>query len=190
MTITPSHIIEYLYCPRFTYFEYVLTIPQYEEKYYKAMKGREVHDEKLNRNKEYLRQRIGVEEKFTDRYLTNDYLRGQVDEVLMLSDGSMAPLDYKFAEYKEKIFDTYKTQLICYALLIESNFKRKVNKGFLVYTRSGNKLLEVSIHDIDKRNILKIVEEIKNIIANNYFPKATKFKLRCIDCTYKNICIK
>ena len=190
MTITPSHIIEYLFCPRFTFFEYVLGIPQYEEKYYKAMKGREVHDEKLEQNKEYLRQKIGVTEKHLDRYLTNELLRGQVDEILLLNDGTMAPLDYKFAEYKEKIFETYKTQLICYALLIESNFRLKVTKGFLVYTRSKNKLVEVKIGESDKRNILVTAEKILKIIDSNYFPKATKYKLRCIDCTYRNICIK
>ena len=81
-TLTPSHIIEYLYCPRFTYFEYVLGIPQHEEKYYKVMKGREVHDEKLEQNKNYLRKKIGVVSKHLDQYLTNTWLRGKIDEAL------------------------------------------------------------------------------------------------------------
>ena len=50
MSLTPSHIIEYLFCPRFTYFEYVLAIPQYEEKDYKVMRGRHLHDERLRFN--------------------------------------------------------------------------------------------------------------------------------------------
>ncbi|MDQ3019786.1 MAG: CRISPR-associated protein Cas4 [Bacteroidota bacterium] len=190
MTITPSHIIEYLFCPRFTYFEYVLGIPQYEEKYYKVIKGRELHDEKLERNKEYLRQKIGVKNKYLDQYLTTVNLRGQIDEVLELTDGTMAPLDYKFAEFKEKIFETYKTQLYCYATLIESNFGKKVNKGFLVYTRSKNKIIEITITEKDKELIIEITKEIIEIIDRNYFPKATKYKLRCLDCTYRNICIK
>jgi CRISPR-associated exonuclease Cas4 len=115
MTLTPSHIIEYLYCPRFTYFEYVLAIPQYEERHYKVMRGREVHNEKLEQNKEYLRRRIGAVERYNDQYLTNDLLRGKIDEVLKLEDGAVAPLDYKFALYEDKIYETYKTQLFCYA---------------------------------------------------------------------------
>lgn len=190
MTITPSHIIEYLFCQRFTYFEYVLAIPQYEEKYYKVTKGRELHDEKLNRNKDYLRQKIGVVNKYLDQYLTNENLRGRIDEVLELTDGTLAPLDYKFAEYKEKLFETYKTQLICYAVLIESNFGKVVNRGFLVYTRSKNKLVEVIIDRIDKDTVIEIADKISDIIDNNFFPKATKYKLRCMDCTYRNICIK
>jgi CRISPR-associated exonuclease Cas4 len=190
MSVTPSHIIEYLYCPRFTYYEYVLCIPQYEERHYKVEKGRKVHDQKLERNKDYLRKRIGAVEKYADQYLTNELLRGTVDEVLLLNDGTMAPLDYKFAIFEDRIYETYRTQLECYAVLIEENFGKKVNKGFLVYTRSSNKLVEVEINETAKQDIRRICEEVHEIILQNYYPKATKFKQRCIGCTYRNICIK
>lgn len=190
MSLTPSHIIEFLYCPRFTYFEYVLGIPQYEAKNYKVLRGREVHDEKLERNKDYLRKKIGVAQKFTDQYLTNDLLRGRIDEVLLLHDGTLAPLDYKFAQYNDKVYETYRTQLYCYAWLIEQNFSKKVNKGYLVYTRSQNKLVEVPITDADKQTVENCMKEIYTIIDKNYFPRATKFRKRCLDCTYRNICIK
>jgi len=190
MSITPSHIIEYLYCPRFTYFEYVLTIPQYEEKDYKAMRGRTVHDQKLEQNKEYLRKRIGVKEKYLDQYLTNPHIRGRVDEVLLLEDGTMAPLDYKFAYYDEKVYETYKTQLYCYAWLIEDNFHKPVHKGYLVYTRSKNKLVEIAIEEKDKEAVKAAAEDIYHIIRNNYYPKATKYKKRCLNCTYRNICMQ
>jgi len=190
MTLTPSHIIEYLFCPRFTYFECVLTIPQYEDRKYKVIRGRELHDEKLERNKDYLRKRVGAIERFNDQYLTNAFLRGRIDEVLLLEDGSMAPLDYKFAIYEEKVYETYKTQLFCYAWLIEENFHRQVNKGFIVYTRSNNKLVEIAIQQSDKQLVKECVREIERIINENFFPKATKYKKRCVDCTYRNICVK
>jgi CRISPR-associated exonuclease Cas4 len=190
MSLTPSHIIEYLYCPRFTYFEYVLGIPQYEEKNYKVMRGRELHDEKLEQNKDYLRKRIGATGKWLDQYLTNELIRGRIDEVLVLSDGSMAPLDYKFAEYKDKVYETYQTQLYCYAWLIEGNFRKPVNRGFLVYTRSRHRVIEIPIGESDKQAVRQCAEAIYQIIENNYFPKATKYKKRCLDCTYRNVCIK
>jgi CRISPR-associated exonuclease Cas4 len=189
-SITPSHIIQYLYCPRFTYFEYVLRIPQYEEKFYKVTKGREVHEQKSRQNVEYLRKRIGVKEKYLNQYLTNEALRGEVDEVLELLDGTMAPLDYKFAKYEDKIYDTYKTQIYCYAWLIETNFGRRVTKGFLVYTRSKNKLVEVQIGKEHLQKIASCAEAIKYIIQKNHYPKATKSKRRCLSCTYRNICTK
>lgn len=154
------------------------------------MRGREVHDQKLEQNKEYLRKKIGVKEKFTDQYLTNDLLRGRIDEVLLLQDDTMAPLDYKFALYNDKVYETYRTQLYCYAWLIEQNFEKKVNKGYLVYTRSQHKLIEVPISDADKQEVESCARQIYAIIDRNYFPKATKFRKRCIACTYRNICIK
>lgn len=189
-SLTPSHIIEYLYCPRFTYFEYVLCIPQHEEANYMVMRGRNLHDDKLEQNKEYLRKRLGVIEKRLDQYLTNSLIRGRMDEVLTLQDGSMAPLDYKFAEYKDRVYDTYKTQLYCYAWLIEENFGKKVNKGFLVYTRSRNKVIEVPISDENKADVKKAAADIFDIIDQNRYPKATKSKARCVSCTYRNMCIK
>ena len=189
-SLTPSHIIEYLFCPRFTYFEYVLRIPQHEEANYLVNRGRNVHDEKLEQNKDYLRKRLGVIEKRLDQYLTNELIRGKMDEILTLQDHTMAPLDYKFAEYKDKIYDTYKTQLFCYAWLIEENFGVKVQKGFLVYTRSRNKVVEVAITDSDKEQVKAAAHDIFSIIDQNRYPKATKYKARCVTCTYRNICIK
>lgn len=190
ISLTPSHIIQYLYCPRFTFFEHVLAIPQYEEKHYKVMRGRHLHDEKLERNKGYLRKRLGVVHRLDDQYLTNALLRGRVDEVLTLDDGTMAPLDYKFARFEGRVFQTYKTQLFCYAWLIEQNFERPVNKGFLVYTRSKNKVVEIPVQEPDKEAVRKAAHEIQAILEENRFPKATKYKRRCVSCTYRNICVR
>jgi CRISPR-associated exonuclease Cas4 len=188
ISVTPSHIIEYLYCPRFTWFEYVLCIPQYEEKNYKVMRGRNLHDQKLEQNKGYLRRRLGVIEKYESQYLTNGLLRGEVDEVLLLADGTMAPLDYKFAFYEDTVYSTYKTQLYCYAWLITDNYHKKVKNGYLVYTRSQNKLVTVEINDEHISEVKKCTGEINKIIDENRYPKATKIKSRCLTCTYRNIC--
>lgn len=187
-SITPSHILEYLYCPRFTYFEYVLRVPQFQEKEYKVMKGRDVHALKAEQNREYLRRRIGAVEKQVEVYLTNSVLRGEVDEVLTLQDGTMAPLDYKFAKWEERLYDTYRTQLICYAWLIERNFGKAVTRGYLVYTRSKNHLLEVPISREDIASVQLATTGILQIIQKNTFPAATKVRKRCDHCTYRNIC--
>ncbi len=154
------------------------------------MKGREMHNLKLITNKEYLRKKIGVKEKHLDVYLTNNTLRGKVDEVLLLNDGTMAPLDYKFAKYNDRIYTTYKTQLYCYAILIEQNYNKAVNKGFLVYVRSKNRLVEVPVNNIDKQKINNNIKDIIEIIDKNIFPKSTKYKSKCLTCTYRNICLK
>ena len=189
-SITPSHLIQHLYCARFTYFQHVLKVPQNEDKFFKVVKGRAVHELKARQNTEYLRQRIGVTEKHINQYLTNDLLRGEIDEVLLLKDKSTAPLDYKFAYFDGKVYDTYRTQLYCYAWLIESNYQHSVKKGYLVYTRSKNKLIEIEIEQNHLQKIKSSALELYKIVQLGFFPKATKFKKRCVNCTYRNICIK
>lgn len=154
------------------------------------MRGRELHDQRLEQNKNYLRKRVGAVDKYLDQYLTNLLIRGRIDEVLVLTDGTCAPLDYKFAVYEGKIYETYRTQLYCYAWLIEENFEKEVNRGFLVYTRSKNKLIEVPILKQNKEEVKAAAEDIFRIIDKNFYPKATKYKARCLNCTYRNICIQ
>lgn len=192
ISITPSEVMEYLYCPRFIYFMSYLKISQHEKNRFKVIMGREVHKTKANINKNYLRKKIGVKEKLLEQklYSKKYKIHGIVDEVLFLEDGTAAPLDYKFAKYKERTFSTHKYQAIMYGMLIEDNYNIKVNKAFLIYVRSRNLLKEIPINKETYQNVKTIIEEIINIIDKGYFPKRTKYKRRCSDCTYRNICIR
>ncbi len=190
ISVTPSDIIEYLYCPRYIYFMYVLAIPQHEELYYKAMKGREIHEKKKRTNTDYLRKRLGVIDKKADVYLTGKHLRGIIDEILFLEDGTAAPLDYKYAVYNERVYKTLQTQAHCYAKLITENFGKKVNTAYLVYIRSKNKLVEIPITEKGLAAVDKYISEIVEIIGENKFPKATTAKTKCMTCTYRNLCVK
>jgi CRISPR-associated exonuclease Cas4 len=112
-SLTASHLLEYLFCPRFTYFEYVLDIPEHQEKRFKVQRGRDIHEKIRKMNPEYLRKKLGAEEKKSDVYLASrSGIRGIIDEILFLDDGTAAPLDYKYAEYKDRTFKNHRFQLI------------------------------------------------------------------------------
>lgn len=190
ISLTASQLLQHLYCPRFTWYEYVLQIPQYEERHVKVQKGRQLHTERLERNKAYLRKKLGVVAKEADVYLSSDLLRGRVDEVLTLADGTLAPLDYKFARWEGKLYSTYRQQLVCYATLIEQVYQKQVNKGYIVYTRSNSYVEEVLVSKKDKEAMLKLAAEVVAVIQREIYPKATKSKRRCINCTYNKICVQ
>lgn len=188
-SLTASHLLEYLFCPRFTYFEYVLDIPQHEEKRFKVEIGREIHEKARKMNPDYLRKKIGIEEKKTDVYLASPSgIRGIVDEILFLDNGSAAPLDYKYAEYKERTFKNHRFQLVFYAQLIKDNFNVPVTRGFIIYTRSKNKLVEVPIYEKDFLELDKIKGDMLEVIQQCRYPRPTRYKQRCLDCCYRNIC--
>ncbi len=141
---------------------------------------------------DYKRKKLEVidkkieEELFSIKYRIN----GKIDEILFFKDGSASPLDYKYAEYKNKIFKTYKIQSVLYAMLIMDNYNIKSDKGYLVYTRSKNHIEEISYSEKDFINTEKILQNIIKIIQLNYYPRKTKVYSRCFDCCYRNICIK
>lgn len=188
---TPSDLIEHLFCPRFTFFMHCLKIRQYEEKRYKVIKGREIHQKKEVFLKDYLRKKIGCVSKESSVYLANPKMRirGIVDEVLHLQDGSLAPLDYKFLEYNDFTYRTHKVQSTLYALLIKSNYEQEVKKGFIVYCRSKDKVIEIIYKYEDFCYALDMVKEFFEVIEKGYYPKKTSYKNRCLDCCYKNICV-
>lgn len=191
LMITPSEVIEHLYCPRFTYFMNCLNIPQHEELRYKVLKGREIHERRGSENREYLRKKIGCTAKAISVYLASSKIRvrGIVDEVLELSDGTMAPLDYKYTAFSDYTFRTHKFQSVIYAILIEETYKKPVRKGFICYLKDGTVLKELNYKPSDFEEAQEILSEIFDVISKGYYPKKTKFLNRCIDCCYKNICV-
>jgi len=188
--VTVSDALEYLFCPRFIYFIHCLDIAQREEKRYKVLKGRELHEIREKVNRDYVRKKLHCTGKEISVYLTShkNQFKGEVDEVLFLEDGTAAPLDYKFAEYKKTIYRTHKYQSALYGILIMEHFGLEVKKGFLCYTRSNNYVVEIDFKQKDYDTALQIVREILMIIQKGYFPDGTKQKARCVDCTYRNIC--
>ena len=189
--IAPTDFIEYIYCPRFIYFMKCLNIPQHEEKRFKVLKGRTIHIQKSITNKDYLRKRIGVIKKEREVYLSSErhHLKGIVDEVLTLDDGTMAPLDYKFMEYRDIDYNTHKMQSLAYGILISENYGVEVNRGYVVYTRSSNKLVTIEFKDKDYKKLEEIIEEMIDITLRGYFPRKTPDRVKCLDCTYNRICV-
>ncbi len=190
--LTVTHILEHGYCPRFTYFENVLTIPEHQERRTLVMRGRQVHEERKRINPTYLRKKLGVVERQFDVPLASQTLgvRGSVDEVLTLEDGTMAPFDYKFAKFKGQIFHNLKMQSVLYGLLIEETFHKSVRRGFLCYTRSSHRVVPVEITPVDFAEARRMAGEVLAVITTGVFPPATRWKARCRDCCYRNICIQ
>ena len=56
--VTVSDALEYLFCPRFIFFERCLMIPEHQEKRFKVLKGRELHEVREKVNRDYLRKRL------------------------------------------------------------------------------------------------------------------------------------
>lgn len=189
--ITPSEVLEHVYCPRFTWFMNVQNIPQHEETRFKVLKGRQVHQRRSTENRDYLRRKIGAVKREIDVYLASPALRlrGIVDEVLWLKDGTMAPLDYKYTEARDTAFKTHETQIMMYAMLIQAVYQQPVTKGFVAYIRDGNQLLEVPVTEESTTKVRLLITQIFDIMSTGRLPRRTSYRIRCEDCCYRNICV-
>jgi CRISPR-associated exonuclease Cas4 len=190
--LTVTHVLEHLFCPRFTYFEHVLAVPERQERRLLVQKGRQAHEERRRINPNYLRKKLGVVQRQFDVPLASPRLgvRGSVDEVLTLTDGSMSPFDYKFAEDRGRIYHNQKMQSVLYGLMIREMFQRPVHRGFLCYIRSKHKVVPIEFSDGDFAEAESVLREILDVIQTGRFPRATSRKARCRDCCYRNICIQ
>jgi CRISPR-associated exonuclease Cas4 len=166
-----------------------LQIPEHQEKRFKVQHGRTIHEEKSKINPDYLPKKLGCLRKESSVYLSSPRgKRGVVDEFLFLNDGTAAPLDYKFAEYKDKTFKNHQYQLTFYGDLIQEHFQLPVNRGYIVYTRSRHKLVEVPITAKMYAQLEKIIADLLGVIVKGKYPKPTPYRARCADCCYRNIC--
>lgn len=189
--ITPSEVIEHLFCPRFTYFMNCLNIPQHEEQRYKVLKGRELHEKLEKENREYLRKKVGCIGKEISIYVASPKVRvrGIIDEILTFADGSMSPLDYKYTEFKDYLFETHKVQSVLYAMLLKETYNKPVNKGYIYYAKDSFGLKEIIYKESDFVYAKAVIDEIFDVMLNGYYPKKTSWQNRCIDCCYRNICV-
>ena len=190
LLLTPSDVLEHLFCGRFTYFERHLQLPEFQERREKVLRGRALHAVREATNRAYLRKRLGVVEKRIDVSLASarHHLRGRLDEVLFFADGTAGPLDYKFARDPGRVYTTLRVQSAIYALLIGANLGLQVRRGYVVYTRSRNKVVEVTYEPEDFRRIGRVVREIAEVIARGKLPRRSPAG-RCTDCCYRSICV-
>jgi len=189
--INVSDVMEYLFCPRFIYYQYCLTIPQHEEKRFKVLKGRELHESKTKFNKDYLRKKLGCTSREDEVFLSSEKycIKGKVDQVLFLDDGSAAPFDYKFAKFHETLFKTHRFQLILYGLMIREIYNVPVNRGFVCYKRSNNLVQRVDFRESDFKKAIEAINDILEIMQKGIYPKKTSSSMKCVDCCYRRICV-
>ena len=191
LKINPTDLLEYNFCPRFIYFVHVLKIPQYEKRRFKVQMGLAEHEKRQKTNIDYLWKKIGAISRENNVYLDSEkyHLRGIIDNIVTLANKTLAPVDFKFVPYKDYIFRSHKIQILCYCMLIEEIYQTEVKNGYIIYVRKGSQQVIVPYTRKAKEDIIKNINNVLTIIQKESIPRVTKVKNRCIDCTYKNICV-
>lgn len=156
-----------------------------EEKELYFEKGKKVLNEFLSDyQKNQPLEIVFLEKNFTFK-IGLDIIKGTIDRVDRLSDGTLEIIDYKTGGTKEKLSFVDKKQLILYQLFLEEYLQERVSKLTYYYLESGEK----KSFRVEEKEKIKIKEQIKDEIAmikkKDFSPSPS---LRCRFCDFRDIC--
>lgn len=177
-----SDIVQFLYCPRKVYFIKVagfkILKPKMEE-------GRKVQEEVIKRL-ETIAKKMGGE-LLKNVWLESDIycLTGSVDAIINAKNG-IFPVDVKFSRFSS-ISYAWKIQLTAYSVLVEEKFGKRVDKAFIYLVSEKEMLKEVIISAEDKKALMRLLEEIRELLENEDYPKTSKSK-KCGYCEMEKFC--
>ena len=105
-------------------------------------------------------------------------LKGRIDRVKIYSE--IIPYEIKT---RAEVYEGDRIQLAGYALLLESKFNQKIEKG-VVETETSNQ--EVALTQELKERVLEIAEEIRNFEKNE--PEFPANFQKCQKCVFNKEC--
>ncbi|MHB8903991.1 MAG: RecB family exonuclease, partial [Patescibacteria group bacterium] len=124
-----------------------------------------------------------LEKKFSFR-IGEDIIKGTIDRVDELSDGTLEIIDYKTG--KDKTLDyNVKKQLILYQIFLEEFLKKKVSALSYYYLESGQKVSFVATEKEITKLRLEVIAEIAEIKKRNFIAKPSPL---CQFCDFNSIC--
>lgn len=125
-----------------------------------------------------------LEKKFSFR-IGQDIIKGTIDRVDKLMDGTLEIIDYKTGQAKNKLEFKDKRQLILYQIFLEEFLQIKVSLLSYYYLEDGTKVsFKATDKEIDKLKI-GIKEEIAAIKKKQFIPKPS---MMCNYCDFNTIC--
>ena len=186
MSLTVTDVVEYSFCPKFTYFINVLGLDQYEQKRGTVTAGRKLHQLHERNNPNYTphtnKGRKLVARKFYSEKLD---LSGKIDEAIEM-DNEIILIERKYSDIYD-ISNTLLVQLGLLSILIEENLGKPVKKAVVVFNKTKRKQISVVIDDAIKNYSLEILEKTKKVIQMGIMPDAY-FDNRCLNCCFRKIC--
>jgi DNA helicase-2/ATP-dependent DNA helicase PcrA len=115
-----------------------------------------------------------------------DYvLKGKIDRVDKLADGTIEIIDYKTGNPKEKIDWDDKRQLILYQIVMEEVFGIKVSALSYYYLENGEKISFLGKEKEIEKLKLEIISYINEIKKMNFTPTPSQL---CDYCDFNGIC--
>jgi CRISPR-associated exonuclease Cas4 len=185
-SINVTTVVEHAFCPKFTYYSYVLGLQQYEEKRGTVSVGRKFHTRHEKTNTSYLRKKFGNEKILGLKMYSKKYdFAGIVDEAV-ISDDEILLVERKYSDYNH-ISPTIKVQIGLLSLLLEESFGKPVRKALIIFSKDKRTEIIIDIDDSVRNFALEMLNDVRKVISLGISPKS-KYDGRCVNCCYRRVC--
>lgn len=210
--LSAKDLLNYIYCPRITYFEHVLHIPQATTK--KEVEGRKkdaVYTKSLKRSAPIITlpriegtpyppsgpysayphpqiRTLPYGERSYHTYVSskNFMFHTEVDCLITDNKGITFPVQFKNTFPPARIFQSLSLQMAAEAMALgEEGYK--VGDGYVKFLKTG-RVMSVPITENNINAVKQILSMIEQTIRTERIPEPTNYQKRCVDCCYRNIC--
>lgn len=185
-TLTVTDLKQHAHCPRFPFFEHCW--PDVRPRTYKMDAGEEAHARERERARRRTLAAYGLpagERLFNVRVASTELrLRGEIDELVITTEGVYLPVDYKLST---RVTESFQVQVAAYALLVEAQYNTCVTQGY-VYLIMPRTLHPVAITEARREDVRRRVEEIRAIVAGERMPPPPPARAKCRDCEFRRFC--
>ena len=184
-SIPVNLIRQWCYCPRVVYYMELTKVAFHRPIWVKQ--GEQFHkiEEKLwgRRNLSRFKLQSGKIHHNLNMRSRHLGLHGIVDMAIE-TDKAVYPVEFKLSVHNKKRGD--QLQLSAYAMLLESYFEKPSPVGFLV--GSGRVLRTVNVGANQRRDVMKISNDIKQMLRRGLKPDSSATLNQCCACEYINFC--
>ncbi len=189
MPFRASDVKQWAYCPRLLY--YALCLPDIRPITFMMEVGREAGRKEALRELRRSLRRYGLPqgrcEFEVDLFSTRLGVRGKVDMVIYVEEGSkpeVIAVDYK---YSSKAAVHFQLQLVVYGLLLEEYVTLPVQRGFL-YEIPLRKPQEVVFTRSLREKALRTLQAMRLMLESEQMPSPTSQRGKCVVCEFRRFC--
>lgn len=200
--LTVTDVKQYFFCPRVIYFTYCMPLVRPTTTKMKLGKQSHGREEKLQKRRKLTKYQLIDGKRRFNLHLKSDRLglSGILDMAIFTRQEAI-PVEFKMSTKGLSL--NHKYQLAAYAMLLEDELfvrakprvicqgplrpRRYVRRGFVHYIPT-RRVYEVEITPSMRKHIKSALSDIRQMIADEVMPDATRYKKRCLDCEFVRFC--
>jgi CRISPR-associated exonuclease Cas4 len=188
ITLRPTDIRQFLYCPRIIYFTYVQPVRKLPT--LKMAVGAQRHQAELEQDERGRRRYAALPEgeRLHNVSLSAPSvgLQGKVDMLIKQQGGRMIPVEFK----PSKTLQTrHQYQLVAYAMLVAEQYSVDVPEGY-VYSLADRRAKRIAITQERVKYLRDVLVQMRRMIESEALPEPTagRYGAKCVDCEYRRYC--